>query len=137
MELKGPKTATSKRKVDLDAKTVRVLRDHLKGLAREGLVVPWVFCDLQGGPVRANNLIRRNFESVLERAGLRHITIHTLRHTAATMLLKLGVHPKIVSERLGHTKVEITLDRYSHVLETMHRPAVEAMERLLASCASN
>ena len=45
----------------------------------------------------------------------------------------LGVHPKIVSERLGHKSVEITLNTYSHVLDTMQKPAVEAMERLLAS----
>lgn len=51
------------------------------------------------------------------------------------MMLKLGVNPKIVSERLGHASVEITLNRYSHVLESMQQPAVQAMEKLLASRA--
>jgi integrase len=56
---------------------------------------------------------------------------HDLRHSAATLQLGQGIHPKIVSERLGHSRVSITLDLYSHVTPTMQRQAVEAMETLL------
>ena len=56
---------------------------------------------------------------------------HDLRHSAATLLLSMGVHPKIVSEMLGHTQIGITLDLYSHVTATMQREAVEAFEELL------
>jgi integrase len=58
---------------------------------------------------------------------------HDLRHSAATLLLSMGIHPKIVSEMLGHTQIDITLDLYSHVTATMQREAVEAFEDLLGS----
>ena len=56
---------------------------------------------------------------------------HDLRHTAATLLLSEGVHPKVASEMLGHATVAITLDRYSHVTETMQRAAAQSMSELL------
>jgi hypothetical protein len=67
------------------------------------------------------------------RAGLPHIRFHDLRHTAATLLLLQGIHPKVVSEMLGHSQVGITLNRYSHVLPNMQRDATAAMDRLLES----
>jgi len=67
---------------------------------------------------------------MLKRAGLPHIRFHDLRHTAATLLLMQGIHPKIVSEMLGHSTVSITLDTYSHVLPDMQRDATEAFDRL-------
>jgi len=57
---------------------------------------------------------------------------HDLRHTAATLLLGQGIHPKIVSEMLGHSTIAITLDLYSHVTPTMQRDAARAMNDLLA-----
>lgn len=57
---------------------------------------------------------------------------HDLRHSAATLLLGMGIHPKIVSEMLGHTQVSITLDVYSHVTATMQHQAVNALDDLLA-----
>ena len=57
---------------------------------------------------------------------------HDLRHSAATLLLGKGIHPKIVSEMLGHTQVGITLDVYSHVTATMQHQAVNALDDLLA-----
>ena len=65
--------------------------------------------------MEATNVRRRFFEPLLKCAGLPGIRFHDLRHTAATLLLGEGVHPKIVSERLGHSRVGITLDLYSHV----------------------
>ena len=56
-----------------------------------------------------------------------------LRHTAATLLLGQGIHPKIVSERLGHSRVSITLDLYSHVTPTMQRQAADAMDEVLSA----
>jgi integrase len=75
-----------------------------------------VFCDTQGGPLRKSNLLRRSFLPLLKRARLPAIRFHDLRHTAATLLLARGVHPKIVQERLGHSQISLTLDTYSHVL---------------------
>ena len=58
------------------------------------------------------------------------IRFHDLRHTAATIMLSQGVHPKIVQERLGHSTISMTLDTYSHVLPTMQKEAAEKLDRL-------
>lgn len=68
-----------------------------------------------------------------EKAGLPAIRFHDLRHTAATLMMGWGVHPKVVSEMLGHSQVSITLDLYSHVTPTMQREATDAMDEVLSS----
>ena len=55
-------------------------------------------------------------------------TFHDLRHTHATMLLKQGINIKVISERLGHSKIQLTLDVYSHVMPDMQESAVRALE---------
>ena len=60
------------------------------------------------------------------------IRFHDLRHTAATLLLSQGVHPKIVQERLGHSQISLTLDTYSHVLPSMQKEAAEKLDALFA-----
>ena len=66
---------------------------------------------------------RRKFSALVAASGLTPIRLHDLRHTYATLALKAGVHPKIVSERLGHATVGITLDLYSHVTPAIAREA--------------
>ncbi|HEV2009454.1 MAG TPA: tyrosine-type recombinase/integrase [Candidatus Limnocylindria bacterium] len=92
-----------------------------------------MFANELGGPLNASNLLRRSFRPLLERAGLPRIRFHDLRHTAATLLLGLGRHPKVVSEMLGHSQISVTLDLYSHVTPTMQREAVQALDTLLGS----
>jgi integrase len=75
----------------------------------------------------------QSFYPLLERAGLPRIRFHDLRHSAAMLLLGLGIHPKIVSEMLGHSQIDITLDLYSHVTATMQQEAVRAFEGLFGS----
>jgi integrase len=60
------------------------------------------------------------------------IRFHDLRHTSATLLLGEGVHPKVVAEMLGHTRISTTLDLYSHVTPTMQRQAAEAFDAILS-----
>ncbi|OYV96223.1 MAG: hypothetical protein B7Z73_01085 [Planctomycetia bacterium 21-64-5] len=72
---------------------------------------------------------------MLMRAGLPAIRFHDLRHTAATLLLAEGVHPKVVQERLGHSQISITLDTYSHVLEGMQREASDKLETMFRAGA--
>ena len=76
-------------------------------------------------------MVRHWFRPLLKKVGLPLIRFHDLRHTAATLLLLAGVHPKVVSEMLGHASIAITLDLYSHVLPDMQREATLAMERAL------
>ena len=72
------------------------------------------------------------FAKAIRRMDLRQIRFHDLRHTHATHLLRAGVHPKVVSERLGHSRVAITLDTYSHVLPGLQEDAVQRIDELLS-----
>jgi integrase len=121
LALAEPKTKQSRRRVDLPVFVATELREHRKRMMVEGHPGPWVFCDTAGGPLRKSNLTRRDFRPLLKAAGLPLIRFHDLRHTAATLLLGQGVHPKIVQERLGHSQIAITLDTYSHVLPSWKR----------------
>ena len=83
------------------------------------------------GAIRRDNPHDKYWKPLLRRAGLPDIRFHDLRHTCATVLLTKGVHPKIVSEMLGHSSVAITLDTYSHVIPGLGDVAVRAMEDAL------
>jgi integrase len=132
------KTRQSRRAVVLSELAVTALVDHRDRQAteREQQGVGWqehglVFPNTVGGPLDPHNLRQRSFFPLLERAGLPRIRFHDLRHSCATLLLSEGVHPKIVSDLLGHSQIGITLDLYSHVTVTMQAVAAEAMGRLL------
>jgi integrase len=74
-----------------------------------------------------------NFKAILRQADLPDLRFHDLRHTAATLMLQQGVHPKVVQERLGHTDIALTLNTYSHVLPDIQEEAVQKIDRVLAS----
>ena len=92
-----------------------------------------VFSNGVGNPIEKDNLLRRSFAPLLERAGLPHIRFHDLRHSAASMMLAANVNPKIVQERLGHSSISTTMDTYSHTLPSLQADAAEKMDRLLAA----
>ncbi|MCZ6860017.1 MAG: site-specific integrase [Alphaproteobacteria bacterium] len=71
------------------------------------------------------------FAGLIRRSDLPRIRFHDLRHSHATQLLRHGIHPKVVSERLGHSKVGITLDTYSHVLPGMQEEAAQKIDASL------
>ena len=75
--------------------------------------------------------VGRRFGQLVEMIGLGEVRLHDLRHAFATRLLEANVHPKIVSEALGHASVGITLDTYSHVLPSMSGTASDAIEAAL------
>jgi integrase len=79
--------------------------------------------------------MRRAFHRLLEVSGTQRIRFHDLRHTHASLLLVRGVHPKVVSERLGHASIVITLDTYSHLMPTMQEEAVREFDAWLAGRA--
>lgn len=72
------------------------------------------------------------FASLIVAAKVPAIRFHDLRHTSATLLLSAGENPKVVSERLGHANIRITLDTYSHVLPTMQQGAADKLQSCLA-----
>jgi integrase len=96
-----------------------------------------VFATSEGGPLAPRNLKRRHFRPVLERAKLpRTFRLYDLRHTCATLLFAAGEHPKVVSERLGHSSIVLTLDTYSHVLPSMQKAATDKLTGILFNNAS-
>jgi len=129
--IKEPKTSHSRRSVLLPSSLVALLRqyrvdqDHLYYQLGETLTDDnYVFSQPDGMPL-SPNAITLAFKRTIRKAGLSHIRVHDLRHTHATLMLKAGIHPKVVSERLGHASVSITLDTYSHVLPGLQEAAVE------------
>jgi integrase len=90
-----------------------------------------VFTHAIGMPIPANHLLQRRFRPLLEQAGLPPIRFHDLRHMAATLMLRGGIHPKVVQEMLGHTSIAMTLDLYSHVMPNMQADAAAMMDHVL------
>ena len=143
--LQEPKTAKGKRIIVISALAVQVLREHYqkeeekKKQYPDSLALKMVFTNPKGGYLSPFS-IDYHFQKALERAGLSPIRFHDLRHTSATLLLKYGVHPKIVQERLGHANISMTLDIYSHVIPSMQEEAALKIEgpfsqKLLNDCA--
>ena len=91
-----------------------------------------VFATGLGTPLRQSD-VRRVWLRVVKASGLERIRFHDLRHAHATLMLQQGVHPKIVSERLGHSGIAITMDIYSHVLPGLQAEAAAQLDRLLAT----
>jgi integrase len=137
--LEDPKTSSSRRNVPLSQSLVAELKRHRKIQLAERLKLgeayqnhDFVFATQTGSPLHPSNLMRRHFKPLLKQAGLpENIRPYDLRHTCATLLLSDGEHPKVVSERLGHSTVVLTLDTYSHVLPSMQRGATDRMQGML------
>ncbi len=91
----------------------------------------FVFPSEIGTPLNPPN-VTRHFKRILKKAEIRtSIRLYDLRHTTATLLLQAGINPKIVSERLGHATIVLTLDTYSHVLPNMQRDATDQLEQMI------
>jgi integrase len=137
-EVKEPKTKQSRRTIDLTPGTMAALHGHRKAMLAQGRDVKRgvVFVgagrvDVDGRSIIPNEITRQYLRPLLAAAGLPKIGAYSLRHTCATLLLAGGVNPKIVSERLGHSSIAITLDTYSHVLPGMQQAAVDVLGRAL------
>ncbi|MBI3759664.1 MAG: site-specific integrase [Deltaproteobacteria bacterium] len=134
-----PKTDHGRRTIPLPASVTRALIEHRRAQAAEKLKAgasyenqDLVFATPTGEPLNLRNVVNRHFKPILEAAKLpKSIRLYDLRHTCATLLLAQGEHPKVVSERLGHANITLTLDTYSHVLPTMQQHAAESLEAVL------
>ncbi len=135
--LDEPKTDRSRRTVPLPRSAIEALRARrarqLEG--QHGAAGVWqdhglVVTTELGTPLEPRNVLRR-FELLAERAGLRGVTLHTLRHSAASFLLAAGTHTKVVQEHLGHSSYAITADIYSHVGPAQQREAADRLDQAL------
>ena len=133
------KTSRSRRTIPLPASMMAQLKEHKRRQAEIRMklgpayqIHDLVFATDEGGPLSIQNFTFRHFKPTLERAELsKDFTLYSLRHSCATLLLSAGENPKIVSERLGHSSVAITLDTYSHVLPHMQQSASDKLEKML------
>ncbi len=137
--LEEPKTPQSRRTIPIPPEVIEDLKEHKKEQAAQKLKAPegtytdygLVFSTKTGEPLDHHNIVVRHFKPLLKDAGLPDIRLYDLRHTCATLLLMAGEHSKVVSERLGHASVTLTLDTYSHVLPDMQEKATEKLTTML------
>jgi integrase len=137
VHISEPKTAIGRRSVSVDATTVAALKAHRRRQSEEQLVAGpgWSESGLafttESGAMIHPDRISKLFAQLVPQLELPRIRLHDLRHTAATLALTAGVHPKVVQERLGHANVTITLDTYSHVLQGLQEDAAAKVAHLV------
>ncbi|MCH8080408.1 MAG: tyrosine-type recombinase/integrase [Proteobacteria bacterium] len=138
LEVKQPKTDSSSRTIALPQITIDAIKKYRveqaelclqlgKGLTPESML----FNEYSG--LNVPNRITVNFRSFIKSHGFKHVTFHDLRHTHATHLLEQNIHPKIVSERLGHSTIALTMNTYSHVMPTMQEEAANKVDELFGN----
>ncbi|MBU8967505.1 tyrosine-type recombinase/integrase [Bacillus altitudinis] len=133
----GAKSKAGNRSIGLDAFTVSALKQQRKTIVANKLKYgsaygeyDLVACTNKGKPINPRNLLR-TFDNIIKKASLPKIRFHDLRHTHASLMLQQGENIKLISERLGHSSVKITLDTYSHVLPNMQKEASNRLAQQL------
>ncbi|MGW2038340.1 tyrosine-type recombinase/integrase [Streptomyces virginiae] len=131
------KTRASERRIALPGECIRSLKEHREAWEgeRESVAGDWkdsglVFSTPTGGPIDPANL-NRHFRALLNRAGLRRIRFHDLRHSTATLLLEQGVELVVIKELLGHAHIGVTATVYAHVRLRLQRDAIDLLGRAL------
>jgi len=134
-----PKTAKGRRTVALPPSAILVLNEHREkqklDRAMLGILLTdddLVFSTLDGKPLRPNT-ITRAWTMLAARVGVKVIRLHDARHTHASLMLKQGIHPKIVQERLGHSTIAVTLDTYSHVAPGLQEVAAKRFDEAFST----
>lgn len=134
LTLKKPKTKNSERQVTLLDSAIKFLKalkkQHIERKLKYGIELDYVLCWSDGRPIDPH-YISQHFPDVLKKYNIPKIRFHDLRHTHATLLLKLGISPKVISERLGHSTVAFTLDTYSHVNIKMQKDEMSKVGNFL------
>ena len=133
-----PKTDKSRRSIKLGQDIVKIFRKIQTAQVEARLAAgslwqqtDFVFTKPDGAPIDPDS-VTHEFTRIIRENELPKLNFHGLRHAHATLLLTSGIHPKVVSERLGHSNIGITLDTYSHVLPSLQEEAADAIERQLA-----
>ena len=138
------KTKASRRTISLPKDAVQALRRQRKHQLEEQLASGgrWVneenlvFTDTQGGLLRRTNVSKRDMKRIVRRADLEDATLHTFRHTHASLLIAAGVDIKTISRRLGHENITITLQTYGHLMPGQDERAADVMDTILAGLPS-
>jgi integrase len=133
------KTRRSRRSLVLPVKTAEALRAHRlqQDQSRGAAGSAWrkrdfVFTSSTGQPLDQRNVLRM-FRRILRKAKLPRMRFHDLRHSCASLLLAQHISPRVVMETLGHSRISVTMDTYTHVMPTLMQDAADAMDRSLGS----
>jgi integrase len=136
------KTGRSRRTLDLPGAVVAALRAHRVAQAQQRLARGrgWhdddlVFCRSDGRPLPAT-ATTRSFQAVLRAAGLPRLRFHDLRHTHVALLIDLGVQPRVIMDRLGHSTITTTMDIYGHIFPAAGREAAHRLDQMFDTAAS-
>lgn len=135
--IRETKTDKSRRLIALSPSTVSILREHRKQqeALRQALGISLtdsdlVFSQYNGTPLLPDS-VTQAWRNLARRIGLKGLRFHDARHTHASLMLKQGIHPKIVQERLGHASIQITLDTYSHIIPGLQEIAANRFDDIL------
>ena len=136
IEFGPPKTDKSRRTLDFPPFVAALLAEHRTEVHELRLFVgdSWqehglVFPSQVGTPLEERNVLRR-FQKICESIGLPRLGLYDLRHTHASLLIHEGVHPKRISERLGHSSIKLTMDTYGHLFDGADQESAATMEKL-------
>jgi len=137
LEFRQPKTDKGRRLLSLSPSTAIMLREHREQQEKIrhalGLTLTdddLVFCQPDGKPLLPNT-VSHAWAKLARRTGLKGIRLHDARHTHASLMLKQGINPKVVQERLGHASIQITLDTYSHVTPGLQEAAANRFDDII------
>lgn len=132
---KDPKTETSNREIELPSTVLKLLQVERKRYLTNRLKMgeqfednDLVVCWDDGKCINPDTLSQK-FRRLIERIGLKHIRLHDLRHTNATLMLEYGVNIKVAQQRLGHASISTTMDIYSHVTEKVEKEAADKLDK--------
>ena len=136
--IRSPKSKQGLRTVDLPLSTALLLQEykdkHTAQRATLGIQLnenDLIFSDIEGKPLLPNT-VTHAWIKLVRRTGLKGVRLHDARHTHASLMLKQGIHPKIVQERLGHASIQMTLDTYSHMAREIQKAAAESFDSLVS-----
>jgi integrase len=139
MVFRPPKTRASRRTIQLGEQTLQTLRDQFERCKTLQKIAGniWkehnlIFPSTVGTPLGGSNVLK-DFKSQLEKAGIKEIRFHDLRHTAASLMLNNGVPVLVVSKILGHSKTSTTLDIYGHLIPVMQENAARIMDEIVTT----
>lgn len=135
--MSGAKTQSSIRTIHLSESTINTLNSRKIIVSKEKLSLGPIYqdfdlvaCTHHGTPLNPSN-VRRTFARLINLSNVPKIRFHDLRHTHATLLLSRGINVKIISERLGHSNIKVTLDTYSHVLPSMQEEVARKLDEII------
>lgn len=126
-KLQDPKTKTSIRKIDIVDELASALKEHKRNTSK---LTKFVFHNANGKHLDPDNIVKRRFYPLLKKAELKRVRFHDLRHTYASLLISQNLPIKYIQRQMGHSSIQVTLDRYGHLMPDVHDQAISALNGL-------